>query len=480
MDTLPQKSQPIHQSHFHFVTGRLAHRALQEVLGELAPRIAMQYSIGVMPITVAALMTSRWLLRHLVVPPQTTIVVLPGYLEADRGAIESSLGVPVVCGPRDLRQLPEFFGAAVRGDAVMREHAIEIIAEINHAARLSPGALLDEAKRLLSEGADLIDVGCDPSSRWQSIGDAFARLRDHGIRTSVDTLDPWEARQACRHGASLVLSVNSTNREAAVDWGCEVVVIPDTPDDTASFDETVAYLSARAVPLRLDPILEPIGMGFAQSLLRYAAARQRYPDSQMMMGIGNLTELTDVDSAGVNLLLLAICQEWSIGSVLTTEVINWARSSVRECDLARRLVHYSVTRQTPPKRLSDALVMLRDPKLRSFSAEVLDELAAELRDNNYRIFAQDDVIHLISAGLHLSDADPFLLFEQLMQRPQSENVDAAHAFYLGFEMAKAMTALTLGKQYEQDQALRWGHLTRPEQHHRLQRRKRASNDKPQS
>ena len=35
----------------------------------------------------------------------------------------------------------------------------------------------------------------------------------------------------------------------------------------------------------------------------------------------------------------------------------------------------------------------------------------------------------------------------------------AHAFYLGFEMMKAKTALTLGKVYRQDQALEWGLLT---------------------
>ncbi len=64
----------------------------------------------------------------------------------------------------------------------------------------------------------------------------------------------------------------------------------------------------------------------------------------MMMGVGNLTELTDVDSAGVNTLLLGFCQELAIRSVLTTAVINWARSSVREIDLARRLTHYAVNR----------------------------------------------------------------------------------------------------------------------------------------
>jgi hypothetical protein len=33
-------------------------------------------------------------------------------------------------------------------------------------------------------------------------------------------------------------------------------------------------------------------------------------------------------------------------------------------------------------------------------------------------------------------------------------------------MAKAVTALTLGKNYVQDQALRWGMLTREEKSHR--------------
>jgi hypothetical protein len=43
-----------------------------------------------------------------------------------------------------------------------------------------------------------------------------------------------------------------------------------------------------------------------------------------------------------------------------------------------------------------------------------------------------------------------------------EAIDPAHAFYLGYEMARAVTALTLAKNYVQDQALRWGFLTREE------------------
>jgi hypothetical protein len=62
----------------------------------------------------------------------------------------------------------------------------------------------------------------------------------------------------------------------------------------------------------------------------------------------------------------------------------------------------------------------------------------------------------------LQAEDPFKLFAAMQQQTE---IDAAHAFYLGYELAKAVTALTLGKNYVQDQALTWGFLTRPEKSH---------------
>ena len=174
------------------------------------------------------------------------------------------------------------------------------------------------------DGATLIDVGCEPNSCWDGVGDCVKALKELGLRVSVDSLNPKEIAPAVAAGAELVLSVNASNREAAIDWGCEVVVIPDDIRDIDSMHDTIEFLAGQNVPLRLDPILEPIGMGFAQSLQRYMDTRRRWPEAEMMMGIGNLTELTDVDSAGVNFLLLAICQELGIRSVLTTQVINWA------------------------------------------------------------------------------------------------------------------------------------------------------------
>ncbi len=465
--------------HYHFVTGRLAEASVRAIVESIAEEKGFMYSIGVMPITVAALITPQWLLRHLRVPVEATHVILPGYLREGLAEIRAALDTPVHCGPKDCRELPEWLGQP-RREISLEHYDIEIIAEINHFPRRPLGEILDEARTLRDQGADIIDLGCDPSARCPQITDYVAALIDEGLRVSIDTFDPWEAAQATRRGASLVLSVNSTNRHAAVDWGAEVVAIPDTPQDEQSLHETIEFLSRHDVPMRIDAILEPIGLGLTQSLLRYAKTREAYPEIAMMMGIGNLTELSDVDSAGINLLLLGICAELRIDSVLTTQVINWGRSSVRECDVARRMVHHATRHRIPPKRLSDQLVMLRDPQLRPFPPGALESLAASVKDNNYRIFAQDGQLHLISAGLHLADSDPFRLFDELLSREQSDNVDPGHAFYLGFEMAKASIALTLSKQYEQDQALRWGLLTQPEHHHRIARtsRHRKRNETP--
>ncbi|MDX1964769.1 MAG: DUF6513 domain-containing protein [Pirellulales bacterium] len=453
--------------HIHFVTGCLAEPALRGVLGALAPHAGFAYSVQVLPITVAALMTPAWIAPRLVVPPEADQVLLPGYCGGDLAPLNAVCAVPVVIGPRDLRKLPQFFGQDPHQD--YGGYNIQILAEINHAPRLARAEILAMARQLAADGADLIDLGCDPNHIWTDAGDTVRRLRDAGLRVSIDSLEPANIAPAVAAGAELVLSVNSSNRQHAADWGCEVVAIPDQPTDMDSLDRTVEYLAARNVRLRLDPILEPIGFGFAASLQRYAVARQRYPDAEMLMGIGNLTELTDADSAAINLLLLAYCQELGIRGVLTTQVINWARGSVRECDLARRAAYYAVEKRTLPKHLEPRLVPLRGDPPRPFGEENLIQLAASLRDNNYRIFAEAGQIHLLWAGHHLSGGDPFELFARLLDtRPT--NIDAGHAFYLGYEFCKAVTALTLHKHYEQDTALNWGYLTKEEQHHRLSRR----------
>ncbi len=453
--------------HIHFVTGKLARRAVESTVEKIATKNNFEYSISVLPITVAALMTPRWLLRHLEVPGGVDRVVLPGHLVDDIETIRQQIPHRIDCGPRDIRDLPQFFGEKTCDRAGYGKYSIDIIAEINHADRLTSQQLTQQATRLVEQGANIIDLGCSPGKQWKEISDAVRRLRDLNIKVSVDSFDPEEVAAACSAGAELVLSVNSSNREQAVDWGAEVVVIPDVPGDKKSFEETIFFLQSAGVQLRLDPILEPIGCGFASSLARYAQCREDYPNARMMMGIGNITELTDVDSAGVNVLLLGICEELQIQSVLTTQVINWARSSVQECDLARRLVHFACQNGIPPKHLEPALVMLRDVRVNEFDFDVFEELSSEIRDKNIRIANSGDEIHATTAGVHVHDNDAFALMDKLLDSSVGDSIDRSHAFYLGYEMCKAAIALNLSKQYDQDQPLDWGMLRRDEKSHRL-------------
>jgi dihydropteroate synthase len=451
------------RQHIHFVTGRLAEHSLRKILQSLAEGVGFDYSIEVLNITVAALMTPEWVARRIHVPPPAGRVILPGYCHGDLAPVVAAASVPVERGPKDLRDLPAFFGQTAPVD--YGAHDIQVLAEINYAPRLRLPEILTEADRLRTDGADLIDLGCDPGQTWPGVADCVRALRDAGHRVSIDSYNPAEIEPAVRAGAELVLSVNHTNRQAARDWGCEAVVVPDVPGTLEGLDESLELLATAGVPLRIDPVLEPIGFGFAASLGRYLEARRRWPDAEMLMGIGNLTELTDADSAGINVLLLGFCQELGIRSVLTTQVINWARSSVRECDLARRLVYHAVTHRTLPKHVEPRLVVLRDVRLLPFGPEELELLVGQIRDHNYRLFAEGSQLHLLSAGLHLTGTDPYDLLERLLAT-SPRNLDASHAFYLGYEMAKAVTALTLSKQYRQDEALDWGFLSVPEKPHR--------------
>jgi dihydropteroate synthase len=437
-----------------FVTGRLAEPALRRQLAELAPRAGFEYTVAVLPITVAALATTAWIARHLSIPEGVERVVLPGLCIGELGEVVARTAASVARGPDDLRDLPGFFGERVGRPADYGAFDIEILAEINHAPRLPLVTILAEARKLKASGADLIDLGCDPGGPWTGVGEVVRALCGEGLRVSIDSFDASEVEAAVAAGAELVLSVNLANAAAApalfARYGCGFVIIPENPATLDGLDKAVQVLDQASVPFRIDPVLEPIGFGFAASLGRYLEVRRRYPQAEMMMGVGNLTELTDVDSAGVNVTLLGFCQELGIRSVLTTEVINWCRSCVRELDFARRLVHYACTHRVLAKNLEPG-------------EATLNELAASIRDRNFRLFAERGLLHVLNDKMLLQGTDPFELFGQMSQR---EQIEPEHAFYLGYELAKALTALTLGKNYVQDKALRWGFLSMPDESHR--------------
>jgi dihydropteroate synthase len=444
-----------------FVTGRLAEQALRKVLESVAGAVPFECRVAVAPISVAALMHVDWVLRRVPPPMHVSRVVLPGWCQGELNTLIQAWGVPVERGPKELLDLPDFLLGKRREPPLLQEQGIEILAEINHAPRQSLSQLLQLAEHYRVSGADWIDLGCIPGESWSGVADAVTALRREGHRVSIDSFDRREVTAAVAAGAELVLSVNHSNLDWAQAVPAEFVAIPDQTDDWASLAKVADTMTAAGRTVRWDPILEPVGFGFGASLQRYARVRAERPTVPMMMGVGNVTELSEVDSAGMNFLLAALCEEWQIGSVLTTEVASWCASAVREFDLARRFVRHSLSRRIPAKAMGGGLLLLRDLRWAEQGAEILESLAAQLTDPNFRIFAERGEVHLMNRDGYWHGDDPYDVFDRMLA--DAGPLTAEHAFYLGTELMKARTALTLGKQYRQDEALKWGFLTRTEQ-----------------
>jgi dihydropteroate synthase len=454
-----------------FVTGKLAEPALRRVLAEM--QSDFQADVAVMKITVAALMTTSWIARFLEVPPGTELVLIPGLCEGDTEVIRERFGVRVEKGPKDLREIPGYFGlAAARAD--YGAYSIEILAEINNAPRLSREAIRAAADYFRASGGDVIDLGCTPGVPFPALAQVVSELRSADFRVSIDSFDPSEIRTAVAAGAELVLSVNGSNLEVARELagaGARFVVIPDFGQGLDTLDHNIGALQGWGVEYLIDPIIEPIGFGFMASLERYAEVHRRYPEARQLMGIGNITELTSADSTGVNALLMAICEEVGVGAVLTTEVINWARGAVREIDIARRLMHHAVEHRTLPKGVDDRLITVKDPKILEYTETELRELHAAVKDPNFRIFTDRELITVFNHEVFVRGTDIQDIFSRLGVE------EGTHAFYLGRELMKAKLAITLGKTYRQEGALNWGYLTPPDdvrsEHVKLTQRKRG-------
>ncbi|MEY2696169.1 MAG: hypothetical protein RL333_307, partial [Pseudomonadota bacterium] len=201
----------------------------------------------------------------------------------------------------------------------------------------------------------------------------------------------------------------------------------------------------------VDPILDPIHFGFTDSLVRYHTVRARYPEIEMMMGVGNLTELTHADTAGINALLLGVCSELGIRQILATQVSRHARRAIREADVARRIMYASREANRLPKHIDDGLMALHERNPFPLSHEEIVELQSAIRDPSYRILAGERGLYVFNReGLREGD-EPFAFFPHL-----GVEEDGGHAFYLGVELARAEIAQKLGKRYTQDQPLDWG------------------------
>jgi dihydropteroate synthase-like protein len=436
-----------------FVTGKLAERALRETLSGMGADF--EYEVAALKITVAALMTTPFIARSLS-SPQCDLVMIPGLCRVEPEALEQSLGAKVEKGPKDLRDLPYYFGVEKKREGY-GAHDLTILAEINDAPTLPMEAIVQKARYYAGCGADVIDVGCTPDRPASNVGEIVSTLKAEGFRVSLDTFDAREILDGDKAGVEYLLSLNSQNLHLAPDLSSIPVIIPDFGKGLDSLSANIEAVERLGVTRYLiDPILAPITFGFADSLWRYSEARRRYPQAEILMGVGNVTELTDADSTGMNALLAGVMAELEIRYVLTTEVASWAKGSVRELDLARRLMHFARQRGVLPKDIDDGLLTIKDRKTQCPPEAELREMHRMVPDRNFRIFADRTAIYVFNNDLFIKETDINRIFAQLREQLGPEPI--GHAFYLGRELMKAKLAMLLGKKYLQEEELKWGYL----------------------
>jgi len=439
-----------------FLTGKLAEKQLRQILDSLFSQKNspdFQYKVHQLGIKVAGLMTAEMIKRRLKDTWGADRIIVPGRCRGDLDTLSAELGVPVERGPEELKDLPQFFGKQAR-KVDLTHYKVKIFAEITDAPRVSVEQVLHRAQYYKSQGADVIDIGCLPDTPFPQLETVIKTLKEAGFLVSIDSLQPADLLRGGKAGADFLLSLTEETLWIADEVASTPILIPAKHGDLSSLDNAIATLQSKGKAFIVDPILDPLHFGFTESVVRYHQFRQQYPEIEMMLGVGNVTELTHADTMGINALLLGICSELNINHILTTQVSAHACKAVKEADLARRIMYAAQQSNALPKHIDAGLMGLHEPAPFPYQLAEVAEFAAQVSDPSFRIQTSAEGIHIYNRAGMQTALEPFALFPQL-----NVETDGSHAFYLGVQLARAQIAWQLGKRFTQDQELNWGVAT---------------------
>ncbi|HEY9211175.1 MAG TPA: DUF6513 domain-containing protein [Methylotenera sp.] len=436
-----------------FLTGKLAEKSLNKVLSEVQdnPKTPpFKYRVEQIGVSVAALMTPDLIARRVKQTGDADKVIVPGLCQGDLTKLEVQYGIPVERGPEDLKDLPQYFGhAGVEPD--LSRYSVQIFSEIVDAPYLSVEGIVKKAQQFQQQGANVIDLGCLPGVPFPHLADTVKALKQLDFKVSVDSLNTDDLLTAGRAGADYLLSLTEKTLWIADEVASTPVLIPAKPHSLASLYRAIDLCIKNGKPFIADAILDPIHFGLTDSIVRYQKLRKKYPDIQIMMGIGNLTELTDADTTGINALLFGMISELDVNAVLATSVSPHAVNAIAEADVARRMMFAAKQDSRLPRGYSNDLLGLHDRRPFTYSEDEIREIAAQIKDPSFRIQVSESGMHIYNRDGLFEHTDPFALYPHL-----KVDDDASHAFYLGVELARAQIAWQLKKRYVQDQELDWG------------------------
>ncbi len=484
------------------VTGKLAEKTVKRSVQDDA-------DVLVLDIEVASFITPA-LLRRSLPEKEYDLILIPGLASGDFSGLEKETGTPIRLGPKhaiDLGFVLSYIGEIafsrkvpacellldkrrsnalekaveledraspalfLRGVRLGGNSRMKVMAEIVDAAHLTGQELTNKIIYFANQGADIIDLGMSMDTEPHEARAAVKIAKSvTDLPLSIDTLDPVLINAALDAGVDAVLSLNSGNinevRDNIVRNLATVVIIPDCVEEIESLFNNIE--SARKMGINniiADPVLEPPGHGFVESIDRYYEFRKRDPKTPLFFGAGNVTELVDADSTGINAMLAGMAMELDANVLFTPEYSDKARGSVFELKTASVMMALSKERGSAPKDLGIDLLFAKEKRRREIGSMPESPILAR----------ESDGWHLDPAGCFKIDItddeirDGKLYPGKIVARTKKNSIAGTtakevldtiirlglvsrldHAAYLGRELMKAELALKFKRSYSQD------------------------------
>ncbi len=504
------------------ITGKAAAPIIRDIVKRIDKH---KVDIFIAPIPIAAFITPEYVVSLLsnssdIDVKSYDIIMLPGLCKGSAKVIEERLGVRAVKGPINAYDLLEVLklddfsllspdepadnvmGNVLRSLAksllsdvereVCRRGCIyvgklkvpitpppmRIATEVCEAHVYRDEDIIKKVEQYIDSGADIISIGFEALEPHPDHVERVIKLirKNYDIPIALDTSIPSEIIRGIEAGADMVINITLQNIEDIYKYlrDVAVVVIPfdiETKTIPISIDRRIEILERTIDVLKqkniekvfADVVLDPPGSTLA-SLIGFYEFKKRYPDIPLFMGVGNVTELIDADSIGVNAIMAMFAQEVGASILLTVEESPKAKGSTLELKIATQIATISYVKKSLPKNLGIDLLVVKDKRRYyiDFDEEVNEVVLATNEDVQYsldplgifkiRVNHDEGVIEALYIGrkgkILIKGRTAKAIRNEILLRGLISQL--SHAFYLGMELAKAEEALRLGKNYIQE------------------------------
>jgi len=354
---------------------------------------------------------------------------------------------------------------------------MRVLAEIANAPLLSKEELIKRARYFTENGAQMIDIGMIAGeTRADEIPEMVKTLKENlnSIPVSIDTLNPLEIKAAVEAGVDMVLSLDLGNYKEVLPLIKEkkipVVILPTnfsknwTPDTVEERVNALEELMEKCsgIDVVADPVLDPVNSkSIVESIIACHEFKKRNK-VPLFFGVGNVTELIDTDSVGVNALLSGIAMELGACILFAPEESGKTIGSIHELSVSSKMMFLAKNRGSIPKDLGINLIILKDKRKGEPITEEIDVSVLEgvedykfIQDpqGSFKITAEKGFIRAVhytcmKPDIVIKGKTAKSVYDEIIKNGLVSRLE--HATYIGAELQKAEIAVVLNKNYIQD------------------------------